>query len=330
MTPLIERYLQNVRISLPAARRDDIVRELAEDIRTQIADREEELGRTLSEDEQEALLKHFGHPLALATRYGPQRHVIGPALFPVYWMTLKIALGGALAVNVAIAIAWLATGSPAGRALGHLASFPFTIGVTVFGWITLVFALLDLNLPRLLEHAWADLKVVTLPRPEGKGRRWTLLAEIVGGTVFLIWWLAIPRSPVLLFGPAAAFLAPAPIFDQLYVPIAAIWLASLVVLWAVLLRPDWARVRTIGRFLTDTLSLVLAIDPAAHRRGRATRARRRGDRQDRRRRPLHQRAGTDRRADLAARGDLADLPLDVSDRHGVQHRPLTAPAYVTT
>jgi hypothetical protein len=259
MTPLIDRYLQNVRASLPAARRDDIVRELAEDIRTQIADREEELGRTLTEDEQEAVLKHFGHPLALATRYGPQRHVIGPALFPVYWMTLKIALGGALAVNVAIAIAWLVTGSPIGRAAGHLASFPFTIGVTVFGWITLIFALLDLNLPRLLEHAWADLKVVALPRPEGKGRRWTLLAEIVGGTIFLIWWLSIPRSPVLLFGPAAAFLAPAPIFDKLYVPITVIWLASLVVLWAVLLRPDWARVRTIGRFITDTLSLVLAL-----------------------------------------------------------------------
>ena len=31
-----------------------------------------------------------------------------------------------------------------------------------------------------------------------------------------------------------------------------------MVLWAVLLRPDWARVRTIGRFLTDGLSLVLA------------------------------------------------------------------------
>jgi hypothetical protein len=258
MTPLIERYLQNVRLSLPGARREDIVRELAEDIRSQVADREEELGRALTEDEQESVLKQFGHPLALATRYGPQRHVIGPALFPVYWMTLKIALGGALAVNVAIAIAWLATGSPAGRAVGHLATFPFTIGMTVFGWVTLVFALLDLNLPRLLEHAWADLKVVALPRPEGKGRRWTLLAEIVGGSVFLIWWLAIPRSPVLLFGPAAAFLAPAPIFYQLYVPITAIWLASLVVLWAVLLRPDWARVRTIGRLLTDGLSLVLA------------------------------------------------------------------------
>jgi hypothetical protein len=258
MTSLIERYLQNVRLSLPAARRDDIVRELAEDIRTQVADREEALGRSLTDSEQDALLRKFGHPLALATRYGPQRHVIGPALFPVYWMTLKIALGGALAVNVALAIAFLVNGQPTGRALGHLASFPFTIAVMVFGWVTLVFALLDLNLPRLMEHAWADMKGLVLPPAEGKGRRWTLIAEIVGSTAFLLWWLAIPQSPFLVFGPAAAFLARAPIWHQLYLPIAVIWLVSLVVLWAVLLRPDWARVRTIGRFLADGLSLVLA------------------------------------------------------------------------
>ena len=259
MTPLIDRYLHNVRLSLSSPRRDDIVRELAEDIRTQVADREAGLGRDLTEAEQDAVLKQFGHPLALATRYGPQRHVIGPALFPVYWMALKIALGGALAVNVAIAIAMLATGTPANRALGHLASFPFTIAVMVFGWVTLVFALLDLNLPRLMEHAWADMKGLVLPPAEGKGRRWTLLAEIAGSTVFLLWWLSIPQSPFLVFGPAASFLSLAPIWRQLYVPIAVMWLASLVVLWAVLLRPDWARARTIGRFLGDFVSLVLAV-----------------------------------------------------------------------
>jgi hypothetical protein len=31
-----------------------------------------------------------------------------------------------------------------------------------------------------------------------------------------------------------------------------------VVLWAVLLRPDWVRVRRVGGFLTEGLSLVLA------------------------------------------------------------------------
>jgi hypothetical protein len=51
MSTLIERYLQTVRISLPAARRDDIVRELSADIREKVADREEALGRELTADE---------------------------------------------------------------------------------------------------------------------------------------------------------------------------------------------------------------------------------------------------------------------------------------
>jgi hypothetical protein len=173
-------------------------------------------------------------------------------------MALKIALGGALAVNVALAFAFLVNGQPPARALGHLMAFPFTTAVMVFGWVTLVFALLDLNLPRLMEHAWADMKGVSLPPVEGKGRRWSLIAEIVGGTVFLFWWLAIPQSPFLVFGPAASFLGLAPIWQKLYAPITVMWLASLAVLWAVLLRPDWARVRTVGRFVSDGLSLVLA------------------------------------------------------------------------
>jgi hypothetical protein len=258
MSTLIERYLQTVRISLPAARRDDIVRELSADIREKVADREEALGRALTADEEEAVLKQFGHPLMLATRYGPQRHVIGPALFPVYAMTLKIALGGAVAVNVALAIAYLASGSSPAKAIGHLASFPFTVAVMVFGWVTLVFALLDMNLPRLLQATDVDFKGLVEPKAERSPRRWSLIAEIVGSTVFLLWWLAIPKAPFLVFGPAAAFLALAPIWQQLYLPIAVIWFASLLVLWAVLLRPDWTRVRTVGRFVTDLLSLVLA------------------------------------------------------------------------
>lgn len=258
MSTLIERYLQTVRISLPSARREDIVRELSADIREKVADREAELGRDLTSEEQEAVLKQFGHPLMLATRYGPQRHVIGPALFPVYTMTLKIALGGAVAVNVALAIAYLASGSPPAQAIGHLASFPFTVAVMVFGWVTLVFALIDMNLPRLLQATDLDFKGLVEPKAERSPRRWSLVAEIVGSTVFLLWWLAIPKAPFLVFGPAAAFLALAPIWQQLYLPIALIWLASLVGLWAVLLRPDWAWVRTIGRFVGDVLSLVLA------------------------------------------------------------------------
>src|SRR5690349_18154198 len=115
MTTRIDSYLQMVRAVLPRDRREDIVRELAEDIRAQVADREAETGRTLSDDEVAGVHNQFGHPLVLATRYGPQRHVVGPALFPIYWSTLKIALIASAGVNLALAIALILSGTPPGK-----------------------------------------------------------------------------------------------------------------------------------------------------------------------------------------------------------------------
>jgi hypothetical protein len=258
---LIDRYLQHVRRALPADRRDDIARELEEDIRAQASDREETLGRPLTDQEQTALLEQFGHPMVLANRYQPQRHVIGPIMFPVYWMVLKIALGGAVLVNVALAIGLLSSGTSPGKALGPLATFPFTIAPLVFGWVTFVFAMIDLNLPRLLTSSGFDLTALPELPPVtsvGPPRRWTILAEIVGSTIFLIWWLSIPNAPFLILGPAAAFIQPAPVWQQVYLPMAALWIGNLALLWAVLLRPDWGRRTAISRLGSDTLALAIA------------------------------------------------------------------------
>jgi hypothetical protein len=258
---LIDRYLEHVRRALPADRRDDIARELEEDIRAQAGDREEALGRPLTELEQTTLLEQFGHPLVLANRYLPQRHVIGPIVFPVYWMVLKIALGGAVIVNLAVAIGLVSSGTSPGKALGPLVTFPFTIAPLVFGWVTFVFAMIDLNLPRLLTSSGFDLK--TLPElppltPVGPPRRWTILAEIVGATIFLIWWLSIPNAPFLVLGPAAAFIQLAPVWQQIHLPMAALWIGNLALLWATLLRPDWGRRTMIGRLGSEALGLAIA------------------------------------------------------------------------
>lgn len=47
---LIERYLHAVKTHLPAGQQDDVVAELAEDLRPRIDDRQAELGRPLTED----------------------------------------------------------------------------------------------------------------------------------------------------------------------------------------------------------------------------------------------------------------------------------------
>src|ERR1700757_418263 len=68
MNPL-ERYLKSLSKLLPADQREDILRELSEDIRSEIDDKESELGRPLSEAEQLELLKRRGNPLQVAAGY---------------------------------------------------------------------------------------------------------------------------------------------------------------------------------------------------------------------------------------------------------------------
>jgi hypothetical protein len=98
---LVNEYLRAVAALLPKAQRDDIIAELRDTILSQIEEREADLGRPLTDDEVEALLREVGHPVVIAARYsdGPQ-HVVGPTLYP-YWL---FAVKAAILLQVAIAV----------------------------------------------------------------------------------------------------------------------------------------------------------------------------------------------------------------------------------
>jgi hypothetical protein len=89
---LLDHYLRAVRIYLPKGpARTDILNELEEHLRERFAEQEAELGRSLSEIDQEQVLAQFGDPLVVASRYGGRnfglsfgRQLIGPELFPLY------------------------------------------------------------------------------------------------------------------------------------------------------------------------------------------------------------------------------------------------------
>ena len=73
---LVDRYLKSVGSYLPKEQKDDILRELSENIRSEIEDQEKELGRTLTEAEQEALVKRHGNPLLVAGRYRQEQRSV--------------------------------------------------------------------------------------------------------------------------------------------------------------------------------------------------------------------------------------------------------------
>src|SRR5260370_42573638 len=114
---VIEMYLKAVGSYLPVAQRDDIIKELSENIRSEVEDRETELSRPLTEAEQEALLKQHGHPLLVAGRYRQDRRSgafgrqwIGPVIFPFYIKVLKFNLGILFAVGSIVFVALFLSG----------------------------------------------------------------------------------------------------------------------------------------------------------------------------------------------------------------------------
>lgn len=101
---LIERYLAAVAAQLKPEEREDVVAELRDDLMSRIEAQEATLGRDLTDDEVEAVIREVGHPLSVAARYGsgPQ-HLIGPELFPWWLFAMKIGLA-AMAVLAVIGV----------------------------------------------------------------------------------------------------------------------------------------------------------------------------------------------------------------------------------
>src|SRR4051794_1808759 len=161
---LLDRYMQAVKMFLPKSQEEDIAKELSENIQSQMADREAELGRPLDQAEQAALLKQYGHPMLLGIRYRSGAHLIGPFLLPFYWLALKTILLIVAGGHVLAAAVLVATGKPSGEVVHTLLNF-FSAALPVFGWITILFAVLDRCVTKfhLVEKATANWNPSSLP-----------------------------------------------------------------------------------------------------------------------------------------------------------------------
>src|SRR4051794_1869344 len=99
MSSILDRYLTAVKFWLPKSQRDDIAAELAANLQSEIDDRAAAEGRAASEDDLAAILKQHGPPLLVASRYQEKHRtvnfggqIIGPIVFPFYWIALKVTL----------------------------------------------------------------------------------------------------------------------------------------------------------------------------------------------------------------------------------------------
>jgi hypothetical protein len=267
---LLERYLKSVASCLPTEQRDDIIRELSENIRSQVEDKESELGRPLADAEIEAILKQHGHPMIVAGRYRQDqrsvafgRQIIGPVIFPFYLRVLSFNLGLTGVVLVVIFTALFAGGQSLTFS-GILTTFLYQLLVQ-FGIVTLIFAAMDRYLAKYPDR-WDPRKPGQMSYPKmavaedgPRVPRMESVSQLVALSISIVWLRALQQSPFWILGPAAAFLRLAPVWHQVYWPVVVLAILGMAQAGINVVRPDWVRVRSVGHVILSAGMLVIWI-----------------------------------------------------------------------
>lgn len=99
---LIHRYVYQVGELLPSQQRDDVMAELRSLLEEGVEERARASGRLVDGELTAAFLLEFGAPAKVAERYGGEpRYLIGPRIFPVFLLVLKISLAAIGAATLA-------------------------------------------------------------------------------------------------------------------------------------------------------------------------------------------------------------------------------------
>ena len=258
---ILDRYLQAVKFWLPKDQKQDIIAELSEDLRSQIEDRETELGRNLNQSEVAAILKKRGRPVLVANRFLPQQSLVGPVLFPIYLFVLKIV---ALFYLVPWVLVWtsLAVFHPthAGlsviEAVGSFWSSFWEMAFFAVGTVTMVFAVVERVQARsgFLEQ-WDPLKLPPV-RDRNKIPRSGSMIEVTANLVWCIWLIAgIGHGTTLRFSELTITLSPA--WRYFFYGFLLVALINAISSATNLFRPHWTVGRASVRLITDGLGSAL-------------------------------------------------------------------------
>lgn len=165
---LIDTYVSEIGRRLPGKSRADIQAEIRSTLQDVLDERSRQKGKPVDEEMILQVLKEYGSPEKVASTYLGERYLVGPRLYPIFILVLRIVLivtGVFATIGLVIALSHV-FGNPQnafGTILGALAEFGASI-ITALGYIILIFAILEWALFR------AGLKVN--PERLSKEKEW--------------------------------------------------------------------------------------------------------------------------------------------------------------
>lgn len=198
---LIDRYVAAVGKNLPSKGRADIEKEIRSTLEDMLEDRAAQAGRPADEAMQRELLKEYGAPDKVAAAYLPQRYLVGPRLYPIFILVLKIVFCVLTALGlVGLGLTLANRDLPAAEALATLGKTTlqyFGGLMQAFGNIVLIFAILERTLPKSEfedeEHGWNPDVLEQEPGPD-EVKPWEPILSILFTCAVLIVFNFYPQA----------------------------------------------------------------------------------------------------------------------------------------
>lgn len=258
---LLDRYLNAVRFWLPQDQKRDIVAELSEDIHSEIDEQERDLGRPLSSDELQAMLKRRGDPLTVAQRYLPQRYLIGPKLFPVYALILNRFFAYFVGPWLLVWLGFVVFAPnyrlehPGWQLVTTLGSI-WTIAINCTIGLTVGFAILERYQHKLWPGRDWDPRSLPPVRDAAEIRRSSSIGELVWTIFVILWW----RDVLPMAGTSALHAASSPIVAHyFYWPILLVLFTVAFLAGVLAIKPCWTRAMSPWRLVVDLAALAISI-----------------------------------------------------------------------
>ncbi len=147
---LLDRYVAEIGKGLPRKSRADIETEIRSTLQDMLDERSARTGKPVDEAMITELLKEYGAPAKVAASYRGPQYIVGPKMFPLFELVLKIVLAVLVGVSLAgfgVSFVSHSSGPEFIQALGKFGAQLYGMIISAFGSIVLVFAILERMLP---------------------------------------------------------------------------------------------------------------------------------------------------------------------------------------
>ena len=255
---LLDRYVDAVRRYLPRAQRNDIAMELREILQSQVEEQQQGREGPLSDEELSLILKRYGRPRDVAARYGSRQHLIGPAVYPSYVLSMKLVLWVSVPLAVfMVLVALLAADEHLVLRVVTAVGTGLGIIVVNLALVTLIFAFIE-RMPGSDEEndeEWDPMDLPEAPVPARPIARSEAVGSLLGMTLMLCWWLGLNAVLWRWFGWAQAPFEWSEVWGRVSAVAIALTGAGIVREVLGLVRPRWVKLYLGFGILINILAL---------------------------------------------------------------------------